>query len=104
YIDNAYQVYDPFTGEPDSSGLQFDGFTTLLEAKAKVIAGQTYHLRMAIADVKDKNYDSGVFLESGSFKSEETKTVQKKPVKKESKKEAAAKRHLSTRTLSVNPP
>ena len=56
----------------NTSGLtiQYDGFTTVLEAKVAVIPGETYHFKLAIADAGDGIYDSGVLLESGSFKSQ----------------------------------
>jgi outer membrane protein OmpA-like peptidoglycan-associated protein len=47
--------------------IEFDGFTTLLEANIKVVPNQTYHIKIAIADVGDFGLDSGVFLEAGSF-------------------------------------
>lgn len=49
--------------------IQYDGFTTNLTAKAKVTPCNTYHLALAVADVSDAVWDSGVFLEEGSFKS-----------------------------------
>ncbi|CAN5396095.1 hypothetical protein BH11BAC1_BH11BAC1_28620 [soil metagenome] len=49
--------------------MQYDGYTTVLTARAGVIPCETYHLKIAIADVTDGVYDSGVFLEGGSFKS-----------------------------------
>lgn len=49
--------------------IQYDGFTTVIEAKAQVQCGETYHLKMAIADVGDGVYDSGIFLEANSLKS-----------------------------------
>lgn len=48
---------------------EFDGFTTVLYALEKVICGQTYHIKIAIADGGDDAVDSGVFLEGGSFSS-----------------------------------
>jgi len=76
YIENMLWVtdnYDYFTAHPDagerSYSFQFDGMTTLLEAKAKVIPYQPYHLKIAIADVGDNIYDSGVFLKAKSLKS-----------------------------------
>lgn len=45
----------------------FDGRTVPLTAKATVIPGQTYHFKMVLADFSDRNYDSAVFLEAGSF-------------------------------------
>jgi gliding motility-associated-like protein len=47
----------------------YNGLTTVLTAKSHVICGQTYHIKLAIADVADGSLDSGVFLEAGSFSS-----------------------------------
>ncbi|MFN4122568.1 MAG: choice-of-anchor L domain-containing protein [Flavobacteriales bacterium] len=47
--------------------VQFDGFTRPLIAKSAVQCGQTYHIKIAIADVFDAVFDSGVFLEAESF-------------------------------------
>ncbi len=49
--------------------IQYDGFTDVLEAVAKVQCGQTYHLVLAISDVGDGIYDSGIFLEANSLTS-----------------------------------
>jgi gliding motility-associated-like protein len=46
-----------------------NGFTVVLQAKAQVQCGQTYHIKLAIGDAFDSSYDSGVFLEAGSFQS-----------------------------------
>lgn len=48
---------------------EFDGFTKVLYALEKVVCGQTYHIKIAIADAGDDALDSGVFLEGGSFSS-----------------------------------
>lgn len=48
---------------------EFDGFTKVLYALEKVSCGQTYHIKIAIADGGDGAWDSGVFLEGGSFSS-----------------------------------
>jgi gliding motility-associated-like protein len=47
----------------------YDGYTTVLTAKLNVECGKTYHIKIAIADVSDHVFDSGVFLEANSFKS-----------------------------------
>ncbi|MES2512517.1 MAG: choice-of-anchor L domain-containing protein [Bacteroidota bacterium] len=47
----------------------YDGLTTVLTAKHKVICGEKYHIKIAIADAGDHVFDSGVFLEAGSFSS-----------------------------------
>jgi gliding motility-associated-like protein len=49
--------------------VQYDGFTVPIEASAKVECGETYHLVMAIADVGDGVWDSGIFLEANSLQS-----------------------------------
>lgn len=51
------------------NSVQYDGFTVPLTAIAPVVCGQTYHIKIAIADAGDGAYDSGVFLEAGSFSS-----------------------------------
>lgn len=49
--------------------IQYDGFTVPLTAKANVECGATYHLVIAIADVGDGVWDSGIFLEANSLTS-----------------------------------
>jgi len=53
----------------DDYYIQYDGFTTVLEAKRNVIPCETYHLKIAIADDLDDALDSGVFIEAGSLSS-----------------------------------
>ena len=48
-----------------------DGFTTVLTAVAVVECGETYHIRLAIADGSDQALSSYVWLEAGSFTSPE---------------------------------
>jgi len=71
YIENkqwrGFSIDNP--GTSLASVFQFDGMTTLLEAKAKIRPYATYKLTMAIADVGDNIYDSGVFIKSRSLKS-----------------------------------
>jgi gliding motility-associated-like protein len=45
----------------------YDGYTDIFTATAMVIPCQTYTIKLAIADVFDSAYDSGVFLEARSF-------------------------------------
>lgn len=54
---------------PPGLTVEYDGFTIVLTASAIVIPCQTYHIKIAIADVGDGVFDSGVFLEAGSFSS-----------------------------------
>jgi gliding motility-associated-like protein len=63
YVNNINSSSSPATA------IQCDGFTTVLTAYAEVVCGQTYHIKLAIADAGDTSYDSFVFLEAGSFQS-----------------------------------
>ncbi len=47
--------------------IELDGYTTVLTAIANVIPCETYHIKLAIADVGDANYSSAVFLRANSF-------------------------------------
>ena len=49
--------------------IQYDGTTVLLTAAASVQCNQTYHIKLAISNVSDVAWDSGVFLEANSFSS-----------------------------------
>ncbi|MFL5765162.1 MAG: choice-of-anchor L domain-containing protein [Bacteroidia bacterium] len=55
---------------PPGATVEFDGFTVPMTAIAAVNCGQTYHIKLAVADAGDGSYDSGVFLEAGSFSSQ----------------------------------
>jgi len=46
---------------------QYNGGTVVLTAQAELICGETYHIKMAISNVSDTGYDSGVFLKAKSF-------------------------------------
>lgn len=50
-----------------NNNFAFDGYTVALTAVAPVFACQNYTIKLAVADVGDAIYDSGVFLEEGSF-------------------------------------
>ncbi len=58
YIDNSA-----------STTVAYDGLTVNLVAQAVVEPGESYHFKLAIADASDAVYDSGVFLQSFSFRS-----------------------------------
>ena len=49
--------------------LQMDGFTSLLTAEAELQCGNTYHIKLVIANGGDSSYDSWVFLQAESFSS-----------------------------------
>lgn len=52
---------------PDYSPVSFNGQTAILTARAEVIPGQKYHIKLVIADQGNGLYDSGVVLKAGSF-------------------------------------
>lgn len=63
-----------YVNNTDGSTVAFGGFTTVLTAFALVQCGETYHIKLAVADAgndfdSDTTYDSAVFLEAGSFTS-----------------------------------
>lgn len=45
----------------------FNGQTKVLTAKSAVIPGQTYHIKLVIADEGNYRYDSAIFLKGSSF-------------------------------------
>ena len=45
----------------------YNGQTTVLTAQSDVIPGQTYHIKLVIADEGNFRYDSAIFLGGGSF-------------------------------------
>lgn len=49
------------------TALQYDGLTVDLDAYIPVVPLQTYHVKLAIADVSDGILDSGVFLQGGGI-------------------------------------
>ncbi|MCC7467386.1 MAG: T9SS type A sorting domain-containing protein [Saprospiraceae bacterium] len=59
YVDNNGSTNQPV----------FDGFSTPFVAQARVVPCETYTILLAIADVGDSAFDSGVFLEAKSLES-----------------------------------
>ena len=57
FIDNNSGIYDT----------QYDGFTTVLTAKALNLASGTHTISIQIADVADGVLDSAVFIQGGTF-------------------------------------
>jgi gliding motility-associated-like protein len=67
YVNN--NTWNPCQNLPAHSPAfnQFDGFTTVLTATAEVTPCETYHIKLAIADIADQAYASAVFLKANSF-------------------------------------
>lgn len=70
---NVYPTY--YVDNFGASSIVMDGFTTPLPATANVVSGQSYHLKLAIADVADQIFDCFVALEANSLKSTGPSTV-----------------------------
>lgn len=54
---------------PIADDVQFPGMTVTITAYAEVICGETYHIKLGIADASDTALDSGVIIEAASFQS-----------------------------------
>ena len=68
YVNNGDGTTAPYSTNPFY--IQYDGFTkTLIAAAGGLTPCSTYHLKLAIADVSDATYDSGVFIEANSLSS-----------------------------------
>lgn len=50
-----------------SAPINFNGQTVIMKAKANVIPGTTYHIKLVIADETNPQFDSAIFLGGGSF-------------------------------------
>ena len=73
-INDCYSIYSMYyidnnSGKDDEEleGVQFDGYTDKLVAEAAIVPCQVYHMHISVCNVGDNAYDSGVFLEKGSF-------------------------------------
>lgn len=61
-----FYVINTNNGDPNS--VQFDGFTVPLQAAyGGLTCGETYHIKIAVADAGDTGLDSAVFFEENSF-------------------------------------
>ncbi|NNK71072.1 MAG: hypothetical protein HKO96_11390, partial [Flavobacteriaceae bacterium] len=58
-----FSQYTAIGGPP----IRHNGYTRSFTAFSNVNPGETYHIKLAIADARDSIYDSAVFLEAGSF-------------------------------------
>ncbi|MXS70630.1 T9SS type B sorting domain-containing protein [Flavobacteriaceae bacterium W22] len=56
-----------YFGSLSPNATNYNGITAPLTAEATVIPGQSYHIKMVVADARDSIYGSAVFLQAGSF-------------------------------------
>ncbi|TVR39789.1 MAG: hypothetical protein EA392_05535, partial [Cryomorphaceae bacterium] len=54
---------------PIPGDIQFPGLTVTITAYAEVICGETYHIKLGVADASDQILDSAVIIEAASFQS-----------------------------------
>jgi len=77
YINNSTGTGTGYTSDPAAplplADIQYDGFTVPLQVSADISAGN-HTISLEIADTGDGNYDSGVFIQGGSFSSAPTPT------------------------------
>lgn len=64
---NAQYYVNNTGGLGYGTAIQYDGTTTELTAFSELICGETYHIKIGITNISDNVWDSGVFLEGGSF-------------------------------------
>ena len=77
FTNSQYYINNGTGSTPYSNPfIQYDGYTRPLVAKTYVDPCEKYHIKLAIADVGDGIYDSGVFIEEGSFTSESPVNVE----------------------------
>ena len=67
------QLDAPYNTDPYY--IAHNGMTVVLTASAAVQCGETYHIKLGMADVGDSKYPSTVFLEAGSFTSSDRFTM-----------------------------
>lgn len=60
------EYFDSYTVE-GSGPINFNGYTVVLTAESDVIPGETYHMKLAIADEGDSAINSAVFLSAYSL-------------------------------------
>ncbi|MFK7904411.1 MAG: choice-of-anchor L domain-containing protein, partial [Chitinophagales bacterium] len=61
---NEIENKDYFVANAPKTLPQYDGLTIPLEAIANLDIGETYHIKIVIADVGDAVYDSGLFIKA----------------------------------------
>lgn len=65
---NLFDTYN--VTNPAASTLNMRGHTTVLNASSTLTPGNSYRIRLVIGDYKNPNFDSAVFIDTGSFTTE----------------------------------
>ncbi|RZJ69954.1 MAG: fibronectin type III domain-containing protein, partial [Flavobacterium sp.] len=58
----TYYGDDGLGADPMAAPINFEGHTISMLAESDVVIGQTYHIKLVIADRNDQSYDSAVFI------------------------------------------
>jgi len=62
------ELFDKYNvNHPDDSSINMRGQTVLLNASSEVKPNNPYRIKLVIGDYNDSNFDSAVFIKSGSF-------------------------------------
>lgn len=64
---NSGYFLNNINGAAHGPEIQYDGTTTNLTAIRNIQCNAVYHIKLAIANVQDEYWDSGVFFQAGSF-------------------------------------
>ena len=67
---SQYFNYNWGSGFWGSNTFAYDGFTDVLTVDVPVQCGETYHVRLVLSNVQDRNYDSAIMLKKGSVRSD----------------------------------
>ncbi|MEP7265450.1 MAG: choice-of-anchor L domain-containing protein, partial [Bacteroidota bacterium] len=59
-----------YTDNTNGTQYIYDGYTFDITSSINVQAGQTYHIKIAVADDSDHDFDTAILLEAGSLKSD----------------------------------
>lgn len=66
------EYYQYYRSNPsEMPGVEYDGYTMKMMATTNLVPCEVYHMHLSVCNIGDNGYDSGVFLEFGSFSSPE---------------------------------
>jgi hypothetical protein len=64
---SAFYVDNPPASSAGVTNCEYDGYTIPIQAKIKVTKGQTYRVKIAIADCTDGCLDTGIFIQASTI-------------------------------------
>ena len=63
----SVEYSDYYVDNKSKQGISYYGYTNKLSAEASIVPCAVYHMHISVCNAMDQSYDSGVFLEGGSF-------------------------------------